>query len=320
MRIRIVALLLFCLTALAALAAPPPGAMPAVIPVPAAAQPSAHFDAQAATDAYLALIPPDAKARSDAYFEGGYWLLLWEVLYSAALSLLILNLRWSAKMRDFAERVTRFRPLQTAIYWIEYMVLITALGFPLAYYQGYVREHQYGLATQTFGPWMRDQMMELLVDVILGALVTMLLFGVVRKLPRTWWIWGILGVAIPFAIGGWSGLLWGGLVRICLTHHVTWSVNSICHTFGGRPYVTKDASRNNWLVGLLAFGEGWHNNHHAFPRSAFHGMEWWQFDLSSWLIRGMEATNLVWNVHRIKPDEKRKRAAGLSLQSDTAEF
>jgi stearoyl-CoA desaturase (delta-9 desaturase) len=143
---------------------------------------------------------------------------------------------------------------------------------------------------------------------------------VVVWVDRTWWIWGILGVAIPFAIGGWSGLLWGGLVRICLTHHVTWSVNSICHTFGRRPYATKDASRNNWLVGLLAFGEGWHNNHHAFPRSAFHGMEWWQFDLSSWLIRGLEATNLVWNVHRIKSDDKRKRAAGLSLQSDTAEF
>lgn len=192
MRIRVVAIVLFCLTSLAAVAAPPPSAMPAVIPVPDAAQPSAHFDPQAATDAYLALIPPDAKARSDAYFEGGYWLLLWELLYGVAISLIILNFRWSAKMRDFAERVTRFRPLQTAIYWIEYMVLITVLGFPLAYYQGYVREHQYGLATQTFGPWMRDQMMELLVNVILGALVTMLLFGVVRKLPRTWWIWGAL--------------------------------------------------------------------------------------------------------------------------------
>jgi stearoyl-CoA desaturase (Delta-9 desaturase) len=143
---------------------------------------------------------------------------------------------------------------------------------------------------------------------------------VIVWVDRTWWIWGLLGLAIPFAIGGWSGLLWGGLVRICLTHHVTWSVNSICHTFGRRPYATKDASRNNWLVGLLAFGEGWHNNHHAFPRSAFHGMEWWQFDLSSWLIRGMEATNLVWNVHRIKPDDKRKRASGLALRSDAAEF
>jgi len=142
---------------------------------------------------------------------------------------------------------------------------------------------------------------------------------VIVWVDRTWWIWGILSVAIPFAIGGWSGLLWGGLVRIFITHHVTWSVNSICHTFGGRPYATKDATRNNWLVGLLAFGEGWHNNHHAFPRSAFHGMEWWQFDLSSWLIRGLEAANLVWKVQRIKPDDKRKQAARLLLQSDSAE-
>jgi len=190
--VRSVAVLLFCLTSLAAAAAPPPSAMPSVIPVPAAAQPSAHFDPQAATDAYLALIPPDAKARSDAYFEGGYWLLLWELLYGAVVALLLLNLRWSARMRDLAERITRFGPLRTAIYWIEYMVLIFILGFPLAYYEGYVREHKYGLATQTFGPWMRDQLMALLVNAILGAIITMLLFGIVRKVQRNWWIWGAL--------------------------------------------------------------------------------------------------------------------------------
>lgn len=187
------AVLLFCCVAsLAAFAAPLPSAMPGVIPVPAAAQPSAHFDAQAATDAYLALIPPAAKARSDAYFEGGYWLLLWDFLYGAVVALLILNLRWSAAMRNLAERVTRFGPLRTAIYWIEYLLLISILGFPLAVYEGYFREHQYGLATQTFGPWLGDQAKELLVSAILGAIITALLFGIVRKLPRTWWIWGAL--------------------------------------------------------------------------------------------------------------------------------
>jgi len=144
--------------------------------------------------------------------------------------------------------------------------------------------------------------------------------SVVVWVDRTWWIWGLLGMVIPFAIGGWSGLLWGGLVRMFITHHVTWSVNSVCHTFGQRTYRTKDASRNNWLVGLLAFGEGWHNNHHAFPRSAFHGMEWWQFDLSSWLIRAFEAAKLVWNVHRVKPEDKRKRAASPLLQPDAVEI
>jgi stearoyl-CoA desaturase (Delta-9 desaturase) len=72
----------------------------------------------------------------------------------------------------------------------------------------------------------------------------------------------------------------GRLVRVFLTHHVIWSVNSVCHTFGARPFDTGDMSRNQWLVGLLAFGEGWHNNHHAFPRSAFHGLRWWQFDMA----------------------------------------
>ena len=142
---------------------------------------------------------------------------------------------------------------------------------------------------------------------------------VVVWVDRSWWLWGLLGMVIPFAIAGWSGLLWGGLVRMCLTHHITWSVNSVCHTFGRRPYNTRDASRNNWLVGLLAFGEGWHNNHHAFPRSAFHGMEWWQFDLSAWLIRMLEASKLVWNVHRVKPEDKHKRRIGPSLQPDAIE-
>ena len=82
----------------------------------------------------------------------------------------------------------------------------------------------------------------------------------------------------------WTGLLWGGLVRMFFVHHVTWSVNSVCHTFGRRPFETTDRSRNHWVVGLLALGEGWHNNHHAFPRSAVHGLDRWQFDLSAWLI------------------------------------
>ncbi len=124
---------------------------------------------------------------------------------------------------------------------------------------------------------------------------------------KTWVLWVVLGLAIPTVIAGWSGLIWGGLVRVFLTHHITWSVNSICHTFGSRDYQTRDASRNNFIVGLLAFGEGWHNNHHAFPRSAFHGLRWWQIDLSAYFIRGMEKLGLVWNVVRVKEDDLRKR-------------
>jgi stearoyl-CoA desaturase (delta-9 desaturase) len=84
-------------------------------------------------------------------------------------------------------------------------------------------------------------------------------------------------------------------------------VNSICHTFGTRDYQTRDASRNNFIVGLFAFGEGWHNNHHAFPRSAFHGLRWWQVDISGYIITAMEKLGLVWNVQRVKEEDLHKR-------------
>ena len=170
--------------------AKPATAMPDEIPVPLAAQPSAHFDAQAATDAYLAEIPAGARAKSDAYFEGGYWLILWDFLYGAVMYLLLLHFRWSAKMRNFAERIARFKPLQTLIYWMEFLIVTTILGAPLAIYEGYFRERQYGLATQTLGPWMVEQFEMLLVNMVIGGIAMMVLFGVVRRVPRTWWLWG----------------------------------------------------------------------------------------------------------------------------------
>jgi stearoyl-CoA desaturase (delta-9 desaturase) len=129
---------------------------------------------------------------------------------------------------------------------------------------------------------------------------------IVRFMSRTFALWVVLSLVIPFAIGGWSGLLWGGLVRIFLVHHVTWSVNSICHTFGRRAFETRDRSRNEWIIGLLAFGEGWHNNHHAFPRSAFHGLHWWQLDPSGSLIWLLERLGLVQEVYRV-PLARQKR-------------
>jgi stearoyl-CoA desaturase (delta-9 desaturase) len=133
---------------------------------------------------------------------------------------------------------------------------------------------------------------------------------------RLYYLWVLVSLALPAAIGGlfatgalsWSwrgaflGLVWGGLVRIFVTHHVTWSINSICHVFGRKDYDAHDESRNNWLCGLLGFGEGWHNNHHAFPTSARHGLAWWQFDTSWLIIRGMELVGLAWNVRL--PTEK----------------
>ncbi len=109
--------------------------------------------------------------------------------------------------------------------------------------------------------------------------------------------WLSMGNAGGFGTGFWHGVLWGGLVRICLTHHVTWSVNSICHTFGQRPFsATKDTSRNNFVVGVLAMGEGWHNNHHAFPSAAYHGFKWWQIDVSGYIIRLLKLVGLATKV------------------------
>ena len=127
---------------------------------------------------------------------------------------------------------------------------------------------------------------------------------------RTFVLWVALGLLIPFLIDGWRGLLWGGLVRIFLLHHVTWSVNSVCHQFGRRSFDTPDQSRNQWIVGLLGLGEGWHNNHHAFPESAFHGLHWYQIDVSGYLIRLLERTGLISGVRRVSRDRmERKRAA-----------
>src|SRR6266508_3490557 len=131
----------------------------------------------------------------------------------------------------------------------------------------------------------------------------------VRFFERTFWCWAALGFIIPYLLGGWTGVLWGGWVRVFLAHHVTFSVNSICHTFGQAPFETGDRSRNQWLVGLLAFGEGWHNNHHAFPRSAFHGLRWWQIDLSAYLIVGLERIGLAWNVYRVASAAQEARRA-----------
>ncbi len=186
-------------------------AQPAIQPtvditkVPAAAQPSDHFDADAATQAYLDMMPPAAIARSNAYFEGGYWLILWDFLVSSLIALLLLELRWSARMRDRAEKITRFKLAQTFLYWAQYLVIATVIGFPLEFYENYVREHQYGMATQTFGPWMGDELKAFLVTLVLGSIAFVGLFSIVRRLQRSWWIWGAVaaivfsGIAIAIA-------------------------------------------------------------------------------------------------------------------------
>jgi stearoyl-CoA desaturase (delta-9 desaturase) len=139
-----------------------------------------------------------------------------------------------------------------------------------------------------------------------------------RFVDRTFFVWAIGGLALAFGLGvaiggtvgaGLTALLWGGGVRMFVLHHVTYSINSICHVFGRRRYETADHSRNVAWLALPSFGESWHNNHHAFPTSAFHGAGARQVDLSSLVIRGLEATGLAWDVVRVSPERRRDRAA-----------
>jgi len=125
-------------------------------------------------------------------------------------------------------------------------------------------------------------------------------------------------LAVPGLVGWWwiggrygflAGLVWGGAIRILLLHHVTWSINSICHYWGRRRFAVLDESRNVWWLSWLSFGESWHNNHHAFPSSAFHGLRAGEIDPGGWLIRGLECCGLAWRVVRIPPNRQAVKAA-----------
>ena len=164
--------------------------------IPAAARPGANFDVKAATDAWLATIPPDKKARSDSYFEGGYWLQLWDFLILAAILFLLLQTRLSARIRDWAERVTQRRHLQTLVYFLPVYLFVCLLQFPMSVYEGYFREHQYGLSTQNFAGWFRDQAVGLAVGLVLGAIALTILFAIVRRLGASWWVWGALASVV----------------------------------------------------------------------------------------------------------------------------
>jgi len=185
-------------------------------------------------------------------------------------------------------------PLTWASTHLEHHARADKEGDPHSPLQGFVHAHLgwiidgFDANVEKYGSWLK-------------------LDPIVMFFTKTTWLWVLVSLAIPYAIDGWRGLVWGGFVRICLVHHVTWSVNSVCHVFGRRPFRTGDRSTNNWLVGLLAGGEGWHNNHHAFQRSAFHGLFWWQFDLAGLVIRGLELLHVIVDVQRVDPALLRAR-------------
>jgi Zn-dependent protease with chaperone function len=156
-------------------------------------------DANAATQAYLDRLPAETVARANAYFEGGYWLQLWNFLLFLAIAAVLVSGRRSARLRDWAQRVGRFSFLRDAIYGACLSVAIFVLGLPLTIYQGFVREHQYGMATQTFGPWFGEQLIGLGVSMAITALGAGVLYAAIRRAGERWWLWGT-GVAVALIV------------------------------------------------------------------------------------------------------------------------
>jgi len=200
-------------------AAPAPGAASSAIPstpssteptppppppVPLAAQappPGGRFDPVAATEAWLATLPAADLARSNAYFEGGYWLDLWGFLYGLAVAWLLLGSGLSVRLRNLAVRVTGSAFVHGLVYALQYLLVTSLLPFPLAIYQGYFREHRYGLSNLTLGGWCGEAGKELLVTLVFGSVAIALFYAFLRAAPRTWWIWGtVLAIAILSAL------------------------------------------------------------------------------------------------------------------------
>jgi STE24 endopeptidase len=153
--------------------------------VPALAH-AANFDVNAATDAYLATVTGEARAKSDAYFEGGYWLILWDALVTIAACLVLLFVRLSSGMRSLAERWARWRWLQTAIYGVFFTITLTVLTFPMTIYEGFYREHAYGLSNMTLQDWLIDQGKGLGIGLIQIFIVLPLIYAAIRAFPRSW--------------------------------------------------------------------------------------------------------------------------------------
>ena len=162
------------------------------------------FDPAAATQAWLDSVPRNQREKSDAYFEGGYWLILWNFLLTATISVFLLASLFSARLRDFSERVTKIQNFQVACYAILYLLFVYALSFPLNLYENFFREHQYGLATQSLAQWFREQLLGLALTLVGGTLLVVVLYAVFRRAPRTWWIWGTIVMII----------FWGTVVLI----------------------------------------------------------------------------------------------------------
>jgi STE24 endopeptidase len=156
---------------------------------------------QAATRAWLDTIPAAQRAKTDAYYEGGYWLQLWGALIGVALAVLLLATGFSRRLRAWAERKTRFRALQVALYALGFLAVFSLLSMPWSAYTDFLRERQYGLSNQNFGQWAGESAIGLGLTLLLGTPVLVAIYAVIRRAPRTWWLWGA-GVLIAFSAFG----------------------------------------------------------------------------------------------------------------------
>jgi len=172
-----------------------------VRPVDDAWRTSLPRDADAATQAYMDRLPADVVARSNAYFEGGYWLQLWNFIAGLAVSWLLLRGRLSARVRDTCQRIGRIGFARDALYGAFFAAASWVLTLPLTIYQGFVREHQYEMATQTFGPWFVDQLTALGVGMLAFALAVAVLYAVIRRTGERWWIWGAAATMAMMVFG-----------------------------------------------------------------------------------------------------------------------
>jgi STE24 endopeptidase len=169
-----------------------------LLPLVAAAAHAADFDPKAATEAYLATITGEAKAKSDAYFEGGYWLILYDALISIGVALLLLFTRVAAGLRSLTEFLP-WRWLQTFAFFVLFIALTTALTFPYTMYVGFTREHEFGLSNQTYDAWFNEYLIGATVGLVLGGTFLTILYAIIRRAPNTWWIWGAGATSAFFA-------------------------------------------------------------------------------------------------------------------------
>jgi STE24 endopeptidase len=167
--------------------------------IPAAAQTGPGFNVDAATEAYLALLSPEQRRMSDRYFEGGYWLQLWELMWAVAACVLLLVTGVSRQLRDLSTRISARKWLSTPIYIALLLIALALLEFPLSVYSDFVREHQYGLSEQPFAGWLGDQAIVLGVDVLVGAIVLSLIYTAVRRSGSRWWLWAT-GLSFVFLL------------------------------------------------------------------------------------------------------------------------